>query len=89
MLFRSAMLEEAFGAHGTITELKLIKDRDTGRSKGFAFISFEDQGQADNALALDGTDLDGRTIKVNPAKSDGGGARRSGGGGRGGDRNWN
>lgn len=85
-----ATLEETFGVHGTITELKLITDRETGRSKGFAFITFETQAQAEAALVLNDTNLDGRNIRVNLAKADAGGGRRGGGKSHAGsgDRKW-
>ncbi len=79
-------LQEAFSAYGNITELKLITDRETGRSKGFAFITFDDSSAIEAAVALNGTDLDGRQIKVSEAKEDrgdsGGGSRGGFGGGR-------
>jgi cold-inducible RNA-binding protein len=68
-----------------VTEAKIITDRDTGRSRGFGFVTFEDDDSAMSAIsALDGTNLDGKTIKVNEAQDK---PRRSGGGG-GGDRSW-
>lgn len=88
-------LREGFARFGEITEAKVIMDRDTGRSRGFGFVTFVEDQAAQNAIAeLDGTDFDGRTIKVNEAeeKSRGGGrggfggGRGGGGGGRGGDR---
>lgn len=84
-------LESAFSEFGQLEELKLIRDRDTGRSKGFAFATFQNQNDAMDAIkGLDGTELDGRTIKVNeaedrPRNSGGrGGFGGGGGGGRGG-----
>lgn len=82
-------LDNLFNEYGAIVETKLITDRDTGRSKGFAFITFEQQQSAQDALALDGTTFQSRNIKVNMAKE--GGARRSPSssqprGGRGNDR---
>lgn len=74
-------LHEVFGRYGEVTELKLIMDRDTGRSKGFAFITFGSVDAANSALELDGTQLDGRQIKVSLAKEG-----RSGGGSGGGAR---
>lgn len=73
-------LHEAFSKFGEVTEAKVISDRDTGRSRGFGFVTFSDGEQADQAIAaMDGTDLDGRTIKVNEASERGprpGGPRR-------------
>ena len=74
-------LTELFSQFGEIVETKLISDRETGRSKGFAFITFVDSQAANSALDLNGTDLQGRKLKVNLAKDD---ERRSGGGGGGG-----
>lgn len=75
-------LRSAFAAHGSVTEAKVISDRETGRSRGFGFVTFADSESASAAMAkLDGTDLDGRTIRVNHAENK---PRRSGGGGGGG-----
>lgn len=74
-------LEQVFSAHGAVLEVKIPIDRDTGRVRGFAFVTFESQQDAEKALVLDGTDLNGRAIRVNVAqekKTDGG--ARSGGG---------
>lgn len=81
-------LRGAFESFGQVTEAKVITDRDTGRSRGFGFVTFAD-GEASKAAmtALDGTALDGRTIKVNEAEEkSGGGGGRGGFGGGGGDR---
>lgn len=80
-------LRESFASFGDIAELKLITDRDTGRSKGFAFVTYETNEAAEAALSLNDTTLDGRQIKVNYAKegqqrSGGGGSRFGGGGSR-------
>ncbi|MFT5458749.1 MAG: cold-inducible RNA-binding protein, partial [Myxococcota bacterium] len=72
-------LGDAFAAHGEVTEAKVINDRETGRSRGFGFVTFADDAAADAAIAaMDGTNLDGRSIRVNEAQQ-----RGSGGGGRG------
>ena len=76
-------LRESFTRFGEITEAKVISDRDTGRSRGFGFVTFADQQAAQKAIAeMNGTDLDGRNIKVSEAeeKPRGGGGRRGGGG---------
>ncbi len=80
-------LESQFGEFGQITHLKLIKDFATGKSKGFAFVEFETPDQAQAALAMDGQDFQGRSLKVSIAREQQGGGRRAGGGGggRGGD----
>jgi RNA recognition motif-containing protein len=80
-------LLQAFSRFGEITEAKVITDRDSGRSRGFGFVTFEDDEAADRAIAaLNGTELDGRTIKVNVAQERPGGAGAGGGGNRGGGR---
>jgi len=62
-------LREAFAPHGEITEATVITDRDSGRSRGFGFVTFADGEAADKALAaLNQTELDGRTIKVDVAE---------------------
>lgn len=80
-----SQLRDLFGEYGEITELALIMDRDTGRPKGFGFITFANQAAAEKALELNGKDLGGRPLKVNVAtdKPRTGGA---GGGNRGGSR---
>lgn len=82
-------LSTAFAQYGDVLEAKVIMDRETGRSRGFGFVTFSDPGAADRAIAeMDGADLDGRTIRVNEAqeKPRGGGGRPGGrpGGGHGG-----
>ena len=57
-----------FSSFGQISDITLIRDRDTGRSKGFAFITFSTQQAAETALSLNGKDVDGRSIKVNLAQ---------------------
>ena len=79
-----AGLREAFAAHGEIEEAVVINDRDTGRSRGFGFVTFADDAAADKAVAaMNGTELDGRTIRVDVAQQ----KNRGGGGGGGGYRN--
>ena len=76
-------LRESFESFGTVTEAKVIMDRETGRSRGFGFVTFETDEQAQEAIAgMDGQNLEGRTIRVNVAQPKKGG--RGGGGGRGG-----
>jgi cold-inducible RNA-binding protein len=83
-------LRDAFGADGrTVREVALPSDRETGRPRGFAFVTMGSDAEAQAAIAaLDGTDLDGRSLRVNEAQDrpprSGGGHR--GGGGRGGYR---
>ena len=76
-------LREAFQAHGEVTDAKVINDRDTGRSRGFGFVTFADSSSAQDAMqAMNGADLDGRNLRVNEAHD-----RRGGGGGGGGRSN--
>lgn len=82
-------LREAFEAHGEVSSCKIIMDRDTGRSRGFAFVEMtNDQEAADAIAALDGVEMDGRNLRVNEARpredNRGGGGRGGYGGGRGG-----
>ncbi|MBI5508598.1 MAG: RNA-binding protein [Deltaproteobacteria bacterium] len=82
-------LREGFARFGEITEAKVITDRDTGRSRGFGFVTYTDAQSAQKAMAeLNCTEFDGRTIKVNEAedKPRGGGFGGGRGGGGGGDR---
>ncbi len=63
-----ADLKDLFGRHGAVESVSVITDRETGRPRGFAFVEMEDASAAQDAIrALDGTDLGGRTIKVNEA----------------------
>ncbi|MEM9353627.1 MAG: RNA-binding protein [Planctomycetota bacterium] len=85
-------LYDEFGAHGKVDEVAIINDRETGRPRGFAFVTMNNDEEGRNAIeTLNGRELDGRTITVNEArpKADrggGGGGYRGGGGGGG--RNW-
>lgn len=62
-------LQQEFSKFGTIDEINLIIDRDTGRSKGFGFITFSSQSEADASLEMNGQQLLGRSLKVNIAKA--------------------
>jgi cold-inducible RNA-binding protein len=74
-------LRNAFGRCGDVLEAKVITDRDTGRSRGFGFVTLADAGGAQTAMReLDGSMLDGRSIRVNEAQERSGGGH----GGRGG-----
>jgi len=62
-------LREAFAQHGEVTEATVITDRYSGRSRGFGFVTFENDEDADKAVeALNDSELDGRTIKVDVAQ---------------------
>ncbi len=75
-------LSAHFGARGEVSEVNVITDRDTGRPRGFAFITMRDDGEARKAIEeLNGTELDGRTLNVNEAKPKTGGPGGGGGGG--------
>ncbi len=76
-------LRTVFESFGEVTEAKVITDRDTGRSRGFGFVTFEDAGAADVAIdEMNGSQLEGRRLNVNEAQD----RRGGGGGGRGRDR---
>ena len=73
-------MREAFEAYGAVEEVTIIRDRDTGRSRGFGFVEMPTSEEATTAIAgLNGKDMGGRTLAVNEAK-----ARTEGGGGGGG-----
>jgi len=79
---------DLFAAYGPVERVKIITDRETGRSKGFAFVTLGDQSQLNAAIeALDGQDYQGRALRVNasePKEARPGGFRSGGGGGGGG-----
>ena len=78
-------LRTAFEAHGEVTSAQVIKDRETGRSRGFGFVEMPSAEQAKAAIAgLNGTELQGRTLNVNEARPRTGGTGGSGGSGGGG-----
>lgn len=64
-----AKLQELFAAFGQVVSATVLKDRDTGRSRGFGFVEMADDAAADEAVnKLNGSDLDGRKIVVNVAR---------------------
>lgn len=80
-------MTETFGAHGTVTSVRIISDKFTGQSRGFGFVEMSWDAEAQAAItALHVTDIDGRTLRVNEAKPmeqrSGGGFGNRGGGGR-------
>ncbi len=86
-------LEQMFGEIGTVESANIIEDRETGRSRGFAFVEMSTKEEAQNAIStLNGKEIDGRELTVNEAKpredrgGGGGGGNRGGGGGYGGGR---
>lgn len=74
----SDSLKELFSKFGEITESVVISDRDTGRSKGFGFVTFASEESAQSALDMNGKEIEGRSIVVNMAKPR---ENRMGGGG--------
>lgn len=75
-------LRSMFSQAGNVVSISLIKDRDTGRSRGFAFVEFSTQAEAEKAVSLfNNTPLDNRPLKVNLARprEDSGKFRRPGG----------
>ncbi len=88
-----ASIRTAFEAHGEVTSVNLITERDSGRPKGFGFVEMGSTDEAEKAkAALDGTQLDGRALKVDVAKEMTPRAPRFGGssgrGGYGGGNRW-
>ncbi len=87
---RDSDLEDLFSPHGSVQSAQVIIERDTGRSKGFGFVEMGNDQEAQEAIsALNGRDMEGRTLTVNEARpkeegGGGGGGRRGGGGGGGG-----
>lgn len=83
-------LEAAFSAYGQVERAQLVKDRDTGKSRGFGFVEMTDDAAADRAIeALNGSQLDGRNLTVNearPREPRPSGGNRFGGNRGGGDR---
>lgn len=84
-------LRQAFATYGEITSLNIVKDKFSGDSRGFGFVEMADDTAGQNAInELNGTDLNGRNLRVSEAKprqdsrGGGGGGRRGGGGGGGG-----
>lgn len=72
-------LRQLFESHGNVISARVITDRETGRSRGFGFVEMEDASAAENAQkVLDGSDMGGRSLRVNEAQD-----RRAGGGGGG------
>ncbi len=62
-------LSDSFGEFGTVEKATIIVDRESGRSKGFGFVTMNDNEEANNAIdALNGTDFGGRALKVNEAR---------------------
>src|SRR6478735_8031237 len=83
-------LEALFGAYGAVERVTVVRDRDTGQPRGFAFVEMTNPNEAANAMqAMNGREMNGRTLNVNEARpreqrSGGRGGNRGGGGGFGG-----
>lgn len=76
-----AELEAAFGAFGAVERVSVVRDRDTGQPRGFAFVEMTNSSEAANAInGMNGRELNGRALNVNEARPR---EQRSGGGGRG------
>lgn len=78
-------IRSLFEAHGTVDRVNIVTDRDTGQARGFAFVEMANTNEADKAIsAINGADVDGRTLNVNEArpKTSGGDRGNSGGYGR-------
>ncbi|EGO52917.1 hypothetical protein NEUTE1DRAFT_27845, partial [Neurospora tetrasperma FGSC 2508] len=81
------MLRAKFEEFGAVEEAVVVKDRDTGRSRGFGFVRYGNDADAENAIAnMDGQEFDGRRVRVDKASDraaggGGGGFRQGGGGG--------
>jgi len=79
------LLRKTFEQYGQVEDSIVMRDRDTGRSRGFGFVTLSSAGEADAAInALNDQELDGRRIRVNHANARGGGGGGGGGGYRGG-----
>jgi len=85
-------LRDLFASHGEVEEVAVITDRDTGRPRGFAFVTMPDDSQGRAAIeGLNGNEFEGRTLNVNEARpktGGGGGGGRGGRGGGGGRDRW-
>lgn len=87
-------INDMFSSHGEVSRVKIITDFETGRSKGFAFVTMDNADEANAAIdALNGTEMEGRPLRINasrereergPRRSFDGPPRRNGGGGGGG-----
>ena len=78
-----AELRDLFARHGAVESVKVIMDRETGRPRGFAFVEMDATAASDAIRALDGTDLAGRSLRVNEAQERSAGGGGGGGAGRG------
>ncbi len=80
-------LQTAFGAYGAVEKVSIVRDRDTGQPRGFAFVEMTDASEATRAMsAINGTDVNGRTLNVNEARPREARTGFGGGYGRGGNK---
>jgi nucleolin len=79
-------LKNLFKDCGGIIDVRIAKDKDTGKMKGFAHVDFEAADSVQSAIAKNGTELDGRPLKIDASEAKSGGGRGGFGGGRGGGR---
>lgn len=78
-------IRQAFEAHGQVSAVNIIKDRETGRSRGFAFVEMPDQSEGEAAInAINQQEIAGRAVTVNEARP----RQEHGGGRRGGQKRW-
>ncbi len=83
-------ISDLFSPHGSVERVKIVTDRETGRPRGFAFVTMSDDASANAAIAaLNGQEFQGRAMRINPAearepRTGGGGGFKSGGGYKGG-----
>jgi RNA recognition motif-containing protein len=78
-------LEQAFSEYGTVERASVVRDRDTGQSRGFGFVEMPDRNQAEQAInGLNGRELNGRALNVNEARP----REATGGGNRGGSKSF-
>ena len=77
-------LTNVFSAHGSVTRVQIVNDRETGRSRGFGFVEMDDDAISGAIQALDGQEMGGRALRVNEAQD----RPRGGGGGGGGGGRW-
>jgi len=75
-------LRQVFGEHGTVEAVELVKDRETGRPRGFGFVQMDAEGAANAIKKLDGQQMGGRALNVNEARERTQGGGGGGGGGR-------
>ena len=90
---REQSLKELFQQYGEVSNVRIIKDKETRRSKGYGFVEMPNDAEGDRAInAVNGMEIDGRSLNVNEARAKedrgfgGGGGNRGGGGGGGGRR---